>query len=162
MPQPQREVTLSFMAEPTAANFSGNVHGGSVMKWLDHAGYACAVGWSQNYCVTANVGGISFLRPIHVGHLVRVNAKVVHTGRTSMHVLLEVSSADPRSMDFRSTTRCIMIFVAVDENRNPTQVPTWVAESDLDKKLEECSVRLSSARQDPIAELYKAIDEHAD
>jgi len=31
-----------------------------VMKWIDQAGYACAVGWSGKYCVTVAVGGIRF------------------------------------------------------------------------------------------------------
>lgn len=37
-----REVTLRFIAEPTDVNFGGKVHGGTVMKWIDQAGYACA------------------------------------------------------------------------------------------------------------------------
>ncbi len=41
-----REVKLCFLAQPTDVNFSGKVHGGFVMKWIDQAGYACAVGWS--------------------------------------------------------------------------------------------------------------------
>ena len=41
---PQREITLRFLAEPTAVNFGGKIHGGAVMKWIDEAGYACAAG----------------------------------------------------------------------------------------------------------------------
>ncbi len=37
---PQHEITLRFLAEPTAVNFGGKVHGGAVMKWIDEAGYA--------------------------------------------------------------------------------------------------------------------------
>ena len=55
------ETTLRFLAEPTDMNFGGKVHGGAVMKWIDQAGYACAVGWSGHYCVTLYVGGIRFL-----------------------------------------------------------------------------------------------------
>jgi acyl-CoA hydrolase len=47
----EREITLRFLAEPTDVNFGGKVHGGAVMKWIDQAGYACAVGWSGQYCV---------------------------------------------------------------------------------------------------------------
>src|SRR5918998_24965 len=58
MPEREREITLRFLAEPTDMNFGGKVHGGAVMKWIDQAGYACAVGWSGQYCVTVYVGGI--------------------------------------------------------------------------------------------------------
>jgi acyl-CoA hydrolase len=30
-------------------NFGGNVHGGTVVRWIDQAGYACAVGWSVHF-----------------------------------------------------------------------------------------------------------------
>ena len=53
----QREITMRFLAEPMDVNFGGKVHGGAVMKWIDQAGYACAVGWSGLYCVTLYVGG---------------------------------------------------------------------------------------------------------
>jgi len=51
-----------------------------VMKWIDQAGYACAVGWSGAYCVTVAVGGIQFVEPILIGDLVTVHAKLIHTG----------------------------------------------------------------------------------
>ena len=96
MPERRREVTLRFLAEPTDINFGGKVHGGTVMKWIDQAGYACAVGWSGQYCVTVYVGGIRFYKPILIGHVVEVRARVVYTGRTSMHVAVDVRSGDPR------------------------------------------------------------------
>ena len=82
----EREVTLRFLAQPGDVNFGGKVHGGAVMKWIDQAAYACAVAWSGQYCVTVYVGGIRFYRPILIGNLVEVRAKLIHTGKTSMHV----------------------------------------------------------------------------
>ncbi|HET6552306.1 MAG TPA: hotdog domain-containing protein, partial [Dyella sp.] len=64
MPGKQHEVNFRFLAQPTDVNFGGKVHGGMVMKWIDQAGYACAVGWSGKYCVTVAVGGIRFVQPI--------------------------------------------------------------------------------------------------
>lgn len=46
MPGVDREVRFCFLAQPTDVNFGGKVHGGMVMKWIDQAGYACAVSWS--------------------------------------------------------------------------------------------------------------------
>ena len=63
-------ITLRFLAEPSTVNFGGKVHGGTVMKWIDEAGYACATSWAQRYCVTVYVGGIRFHRPIMIGDLV--------------------------------------------------------------------------------------------
>jgi acyl-CoA hydrolase len=46
MLQGEREITLRYLAEPTDINFEGEVRGGTVMMWIDQAGYASAVGWS--------------------------------------------------------------------------------------------------------------------
>ena len=57
----QHALSMRFLAEPTDVNFGGKVHGGIVMKWIDQAGYAAAVGWSGKYSVTVAVGGIRFV-----------------------------------------------------------------------------------------------------
>lgn len=145
--QPKRAITLRFLAEPTDVNFGGKVHGGAVMKWMDQGGYACAVGWSGKYCVTAYVGGIRFERPILIGHVVEVEAKVIYTGRTSMHVALDVSSGDPRTGTLQPTTHCIMVFVAVDDDGKPTPVPEWVPQTDDDRALERYATRMMELRQ---------------
>ncbi len=108
----EREVTLRFLAEPTDINFGGKVHGGAVMKWIDQAGYACAVGWSGQYCVTVYVGGIRFYKPVLIGNVVEARAKLVHTGRTSMHVV-DVGASDPRDRLRTKTTHCVIVLVAV-------------------------------------------------
>lgn len=38
----QTKTVFQFISEPSDVNYGGNVHGGSVMKWIDQAGYACA------------------------------------------------------------------------------------------------------------------------
>ena len=80
----QRELTMRFLAEPTDVNYGGKVHGGVVMKWIDQAGYAAAVGWSGRYSVTVAVGGIRFVSPIRTSDLVTVRTKLVYTGTSSM------------------------------------------------------------------------------
>lgn len=95
----QRSTTLRFLAEPGDVNFGGKVHGGAVMKWIDLAAYANAAGWSGKYCITAYAGGIRFVQPIHVGNLVEVSAKVIYTGKTSMHIAIDVQASDQRTQE---------------------------------------------------------------
>jgi acyl-CoA hydrolase len=106
-------ITLRFLAEPSEVNFGGKVHGGTVMKWIDQAGYTCAVAWSGQYCVTVYVGGIRFIQPIVIGHLVEVQARLIYTGKTSMHIAVDVLAGDPKESQLRKTTHCIIVFVAV-------------------------------------------------
>ncbi|MGL5141143.1 MAG: hotdog domain-containing protein, partial [Acinetobacter baumannii] len=42
----QSELTMSVLMTPDMANFSGNVHGGTILKLLDQVAYACASRYS--------------------------------------------------------------------------------------------------------------------
>ncbi len=139
----QREATLRFFAEPGDVNFYGKVFGGAVMKWIDLAGYACAAGWCGNACVTVYVGGIRFYKPVLIGHMVEVRARLIHTGRTSMHMAVDVRSRDPQSStDYAHTTHCVIVFVAIDANGNTIAVPKWEPVTDEDKALQQYALKL--------------------
>ncbi len=140
-------ISLRFLAEPTDVNFGGKVHGGTVMKWIDQAAYTCATAWSGVYCVTVYVGGIRFLKPIHIGHLVEVDAKVIYTGKSSMHIMVDLYSGDPKHIEREKTTNCIIIFVAVDDKGNPTTVPKWEAVTEEEQKLERYAQVLMERRK---------------
>ncbi|TWO70957.1 acyl-CoA thioesterase [Caenimonas sedimenti] len=122
-------ITLRFLAEPHTINFGGKVHGGTVMKWIDEAGYACATRWSKSYCVTVYVGGIRFHRPIRIGELVEVEARLAYTGNTSMNITVEVRSGDMKGGEMEMTTECLIVFVAVDSDGRPLPVESWTPET---------------------------------
>lgn len=143
MPGHQRELTLRFLAEPADVNYGGKVHGGVVMKWIDQAGYAAAVGWSGRYSVTVAVGGIRFVAPVRISDLVAVSAKLIHTGTSSMHFSIEVRARDPMGGEWRLCTHCVIVFVALDgvEGR-PVAVPAWVPTSDEDQRMAEYALKV--------------------
>jgi acyl-CoA hydrolase len=118
-------IVLRFLAEPSTVNYGGKVHGGTVMKWIDEAGYACATSWAKRYCVTVFVGGISFHRPIRIGDLVEVEAHLAYTGTSSMNIAVEVRSGDLKAGGLHKTTECLIVFVALDEDGKPVPVDTW-------------------------------------
>ena len=39
---PKHQLAMTVLMTPDMANFSGNVHGGTILKLLDQAAYACA------------------------------------------------------------------------------------------------------------------------
>ncbi|OXS00598.1 acyl-CoA thioesterase [Shewanella algae] len=149
----ERQITLRFLAEPADVNFGGKVHGGAVMKWIDLAAYACAAGWSGKYCITVYAGGIRFVKPIHVGNIVEVSAKVIYTGSTSMHIGLDVKAGDPKDSERHLTTHCIVIMVAVDDEGKPTPVPEWLPTSARDIELRDSAIKLMEMRKKIGAEM---------
>jgi acyl-CoA hydrolase len=122
-------------------NMLGKVHGGSVMKWIDEAGAAVALGWSGTACVTVYVGGIRFVKPILIGNMVEVHARLIHTGRTSMHVAVDVRACDPRDCVYSQTTHCIIGYVAIDGEGKPIEVPKWEPQNDDDLALQQHAIQ---------------------
>lgn len=133
-------------------NYGGKVHGGAVMKWIDQAGYAAAVGWSGRYSVTVAVGGIRFVAPIRTSDLVTVSTKLVHTGTSSMHFAVSVEASDPISGGpQRLCTHCVIVFVAVDEQGKSVAVPPLQIASEEDRHLAEYAMK--------VMELSKGIEQ---
>lgn len=121
-------VVLRFLAEPSTVNYGGKVHGGTAMKWIDEAAYACSAAWSGLYCVTASVGNINFIHPISIGDLVEVEAKIIKTGSSSMNIHVVVSSGRPTEEELIKTTECNIVMVAVNQHGKPTPVKPFTGE----------------------------------
>lgn len=143
-------IVLRFLAEPSTVNFGGKVHGGTVMKWIDEAGYACATAWAKRYCVTVFVGSISFHRPIRIGDLVEVEAHLAYTGTSSMNIAVEVRSGDLKAGGLHKTTECLIVFVAIGDDGKPVPVDAWTPGTPGEIALaERVRAHLDAARTPP-------------
>ena len=116
-------LTMTVLMTPDNANFSGNVHGGTLLKYLDEVAYACASRYAGSYVVTLSVDQVTFRQPTHVGELVTFLASVNYTGRTSMEVGIKVATENIRDKLVRHTNSCFFTMVAVDEQGQSIAVP---------------------------------------
>ncbi|MGP9503539.1 acyl-CoA thioesterase [Specibacter sp. AOP5-B1-6] len=128
-------VVLRFLAAPTDVNWGGKVHGGIVMKWIDEAAYVCATRYCGNDTVAVFSGGVRFYRPLLIGHVVEVEARLVYTGTKGMHIAVHVRSGDPKSGEMNLTTYCLTVMVTRDDAGNSVPVPSWVPLTEEDKRL---------------------------
>jgi len=136
--QADAAITLRFPVSPSDMDATGQtVQAGRVLEWIDKAGYACAVGWSGSYCVTAYVGDVHFTRPIPAGTIVEAHARVVYTGRTSIHAYVSIETAKLGGRSFSVATHCILVFVAVDEDGKPREIPQWEPWTDGDRTIRD-------------------------
>lgn len=117
------QLTMTVLMTPDMANFSGNVHGGTLLKYLDEVAYACASRYAGCYVVTLSVDQVMFREPVHVGELVTFLASVNHTGRTSMEIGIKVITENIRERSVRHTNSCFFTMVALDDERRPAPVP---------------------------------------
>jgi uncharacterized protein (TIGR00369 family) len=119
----RHQLRMTVLMTPDMANFSGNVHGGTILKLLDQVAYACASRYAGTYVVTLSVDQVTFRQPIHVGELVTFLASVNYTGKSSMEIGIKVVTENIRTQVVRHTQSCFFTMVAVDDEHKPTPVP---------------------------------------
>lgn len=117
------KVTISELMLPSHTNFSGKIHGGYILSLLDQIAFACASKFSGNYCVTASVDTVDFLKPIEVGELVTMKASVNYVGKSSMIVGIRVESENIQTGKINHCNSSYFTMVSKDKNGNNIQVP---------------------------------------
>ncbi|WP_211461347.1 acyl-CoA thioesterase [Collimonas silvisoli] len=148
MDMPSHQLTMTVLMSPDMANFSGNVHGGAILKLLDQVAYACASRYAAQYVVTLSVDQVTFRQPIHVGELVSFLASVNHTGTSSMEVGIKVIAEDIRTQVVRHVNSCFFTMVAVDDERRPIAVPPLRPFSADEKRRFEGAILRKQLRQE--------------
>ncbi len=126
----QSQVTISELMLPSHTNFSGKIHGGYILSLMDQIAFACASKHSGNYCVTASVDTVDFLRPIEVGELVVMKASVNFVGRTSMVVGIRVEAEDIHSGTIKHCNSSYFTMVAKDKNGDSAPVPGLILQNE--------------------------------
>lgn len=129
---PKHKLSMSVLMTPDMANFSGNVHGGTILKLLDQVAYACASRYAGQYVVTLSVDQVIFRQPIHVGELVTFLASVNYTGNSSMEVGIRVVAENIRTRQQRHVNSCFFTMVAVDDHARPLPVPQLNPSDDVE------------------------------
>ena len=134
-------VTLSQLMHPEHANLLGNVHGGWIMKMADEAGALACMRHAQRKVVTVAIDSMTFREPIRIGDLVILNAEVTYTGRTSMEAKVDVLAENPVTRERSHTNTAYLVYVALDDDGKPTEIPQLKAES------AEEELKLSQAKE---------------
>jgi acyl-CoA hydrolase len=126
--------TLQRLMLPEHANMLGAVHGGEVMKAVDEAGAICAMRHARRPCVTVCVDSMTFHSPVRVGQLLRCQARVTWTGRTSIEVRVEVEAEDIVAGRVTLTNSAYIVYVALDDVGKPAAVSPLTLASEEDRR----------------------------
>ncbi|MGG0718249.1 acyl-CoA thioesterase [Robertmurraya massiliosenegalensis] len=129
-------------------NNYNTLFGGVLMKKLDDAATLSARRHSRvKECVTASTDSIDFLYPIHQTDSVCVESFVTYTGKTSMEIFCKVVAEDIITGERRVAATAFLTFVALDENKQPVQVPRILPESEEEKFLYETGKERAEMRR---------------
>lgn len=125
---------LTNIILPSETNSLGNIFGGELLSRMDRIGSISARRHAESETVvTASVNQVSFNRPIPMGKIVKLVAKVTRAYRSSLEVIVDVYMEDTLSSETIKTNEGIYTYVAMDSKGKPIEVPTLQPESEEEK-----------------------------
>lgn len=141
-PASASQVSLIRQMDMTDANLLGNVHGGEIMKLVDSAGGLAAMKHCGGPVVTVAMDEMTFIEPVFVGDVVRVQAMVNDVGRSSLEVGVRVEAENYVTGRHVHTSSAYLVYVALDQRGRPRSVPPLVTETEeQDQRRREAKLR---------------------
>jgi len=121
--------------------------GGQIMAWIDIVGAVAARRYTQRAVTTVCVDNLNFLNPAYLNDTVVQEAVVTWTGRTSLEVRVD-SYVEQLDGQRKPVNRAYVVFVALDDQDNPAEVPPFTPETDAERReyaaaLERRKIRLA-------------------
>jgi acyl-CoA hydrolase len=125
---------LTDIVLPGETNPLNSLFGGELLSRMDRACSIAAGRHSRSIVVTVSVNHVAFVKPIPVGSVVILEAKVSRTFNTSIEVFVDVWNEERKTGNKVKVSEGIYTFVAVDENGKPIVVPEIIPETELEKE----------------------------
>lgn len=120
--EPQGGLTLRTQAMPADVNVNGDIFGGWVLSQMDIASGIVATERAKGRVTTVALDAMKFIRPVGVGDILCVYARVSRVGRTSMAIATEAWALRHLKGQREKVTEAVFTFVAIDDNGRPRPV----------------------------------------
>ena len=132
---PKESLTiLTDLVLPGETNYLDDLFGGELLARMDRACSIAARRHSREIVVTVSVNHVAFNKPIPVGSVVTLEAKVSRAFKSSMETYVDVWIEDRQSGSRTKVNEGIYNFVAVDEIGKPVTIPQIIPETELEKE----------------------------
>lgn len=139
--------TMTEMVMPNDTNPLGNLMGGNLMRWMDVVASICAGKHCEAHVVTASVDNVSFHKPIPLGDIVTLHARVTRAFNTSVEIFVEVFAADIKGGNPRKCNHAYFTFVGLDtETKRPVPVPEVIPLTNDEQQLHGSAARRRELR----------------
>lgn len=115
---------IRVLAMPADTNAAGDIFGGWMMSQVDIAGSILAFRRADGRVATVAVNDFTFLKPVFVGDLVSIYARLLKTGTTSMQIGVEAYAERHRGVEeCHKVVTATITYVAVGDDRRPRPIP---------------------------------------
>ena len=141
------QATLSRIMTAQDTNLYGMIHGGVIMKMCDDVAAIAASRHTGGPILTVAIDELTLLTPVHVGDVLQVKASVNWVGRSSLEVGVRVVTEPfgEAGTEPKHVAAAYLVFVAIDTQEHPRQIPGLVLENDGDRRrYAEAEIRRSS------------------
>ena len=117
-------VLTKTVAMPADTNPNGDIFGGWLLSQMDVAGGILAKKIAKGRVATVAIEGMKFLLPVKVGDTVTCYGSLLKTGNSSISINLRVTAQGLESIRPQDVTNGTFIYVAIDLDGKPRQLPT--------------------------------------
>ena len=117
-------VLTKTVAMPADTNPNGDIFGGWLLSQMDVAGGILAKKIAKGRVATVAIEGMKFLLPVKVGDTVTCYGSILKTGNSSISINLRVTAQGLESIEPQDVTNGTFIYVAIDLDGKPRQLPT--------------------------------------
>lgn len=118
---------------PSDANPAGNVFGGEILKHIDMVAGIVAQRHSQSNAVTVSMDSVNFIKPVFVGNVLKLNARINYVHNSSMEIEVRAEAEDIVTGIKTITGTAFVTFVALDKHGKPKHVPKLLLKTDEDR-----------------------------
>ena len=87
------ELVIRTLAMPLDANIYGDIFGGWILSQMDIGGSIAAHKKIKTKAVTVAINSMKFLRPVAIGDVICIYARLIKIGTTSIQYHLKTSTA---------------------------------------------------------------------
>ena len=126
---------------PSETNAIHTLFGGELLARMDRAACIAAERHSGQVVVTASVNHVHFRKPVPLGSILTLEAKVSRAFGTSMEVFIDVWKEEHDSRTLEKVNEAIYTFVAVNKSGKAVAVPEIVPETELERQRYDGALR---------------------
>ncbi len=118
----QYETVVFKTVFPDTTNHHDTLFGGRAMAMMDEVAFIAATRFCRKKLVTVSSDKIDFTKPIPAGTIIELVARVIHVGRTSLKVRVDIFVEQMYNDGRDKAISGVFSLVAIDEDKKPTPV----------------------------------------
>lgn len=107
---------------PNTTNHYDTLFGGTALNWMDEVAFITATRFSKMRMVTVSSDKIDFTRPIAAGTIVELIGQVMHVGRTSLKVQVDIFVEEMYEDKVEKAISGVFTFVAIGDDKRAVPI----------------------------------------